>query len=451
MIHKYKLNKFNIVLDVNTGLVYKFDDIAFDILDAFDENGNFNEEKLANIAKGYSDELVSVALLEIKNLISQNLIFSRDNYDYDFIISKYKPVIKSMCLNVSHDCNLKCRYCFASHGNFGGRSSLMSLETACMAIDFLIKKSSGRKKIEIDFFGGEPLINFSVIKQTVEYAEKKAQENSKNIKFTITTNGLLLDDEKISFINKKFSNIVLSLDGRRNINDYMRQRLDGSGTYDILIPKFKKLIKQRNGKNYYIRGTFTRKNLDFLEDLLEIHNLGFDQISLEPVLLEESIDYAIKNKDLSIIFSEYEKMAEFIINLKKKGTNINFFHFMLKNINSPCVIKRIKGCGCGSEYIAITPEGDIFPCHQFVGINKFNLGNLHKNSEKIDNFFGFETPNILSSTKCQACWAKFFCGGGCRANNWNFNKNLNYPYEISCYLEKKRIECSLMIKAALAN
>jgi uncharacterized protein len=450
LIHKYRLGEFNIVVDVNSGSVHVVDNVTYDLLDLCGDC-DFTEprhESLDSLIRNHGEKEVQGAMSEIRFLINARKLFTPDPVPEKFKSSIQMP-IKAMCLNISHDCQLRCKYCFASHGNFGGSRALMSFEIASGAIDFLIKNSGARRNLEIDFFGGEPLMNFGVIEKTVIYAKKMGKTYGKNFRFTLTTNGVALDDEKIDFINSEMSNVVMSLDGRKSINDSMRVNSLGHGCYESIINKFKKLINKRKNKDYYIRGTFTKKNLDFSKDLFSIYNLGFSKISIEPAVLDNKVDFSIGNADLEKIFKEYEKIAYKIIDLKKNGSDIVFFHFVTEIDKSPCIIKRIKGCGCGNEYIAVTPEGDIYPCHQFVGVDKFKMGNITENTFDMNIKECFSTPNIYLNEKCEDCWAKFYCGGGCSANNWNFNKDIKKPYSISCELQKKRTECAVMINCAL--
>jgi uncharacterized protein len=328
---------------------------------------------------------------------------------------------------------------------------LMPFEVAKKAIDFLIEKSQGRHNLEVDFFGGEPLMNFEVVKQVVQYARSIEKEHNKNFRFTITTNGILLTDDKIDFINKEMSNCVLSLDGRKGVNDLLRVRVDGTGSYDSIVPKYQKLVATRGDKDYYARGTFTKHNLDFTNDVLHMAELGFDQISVEPVVSDVKLDYSIKEDDLPRVFEEYERLAQVLIERKKAGKGFNFFHFMLDLDQGPCAIKRLRGCGCGNEYIAITPEGDIFPCHQFVGDDKWKMGNVLDGSFNFDMKRSFAQTNIYSKPECKSCWAKFYCSGGCNANSWQYEGDIHKAHKISCDLEKKRLECAIMIKAAMAD
>lgn len=449
MIHKYKLNGYNIVLDVNSGAVHVVDDLAYDILEYTDENMSeiIGEDAIKSLSKNYSKNDVLDTYKELYELYEAGQLYAKDEYK-KFASMLINSPIKSMCINISHDCNLRCEYCFAAKGDFGTGRELMSLETAKSAIDFIIKNSGNRYNLEVDFFGGEPLMNFEVVKKTIEYARSIEKKNNKNFRFTITTNGLLLTDDKIDFINKEMSNVVLSLDGRKEINDKLRISSNGKGCYDLIVPKYQKLVKERGNKDYYVRGTFTRNNLDFTKDVIEMSELGFDQISIEPVVSEENLDYSIKEKDLPRVFEEYEILAKEIIKRKRNGKCFNFFHFMIDLEQGPCAIKRLRGCSCGNEYVAVTPNGDIYPCHQFVGEEKWKMGNVIENSlnDKIKNEFA--KTNIYTKEKCKNCWAKFFCSGGCNANSWQYEGDISKSHSISCELEKKRIECALMIKAA---
>ncbi len=454
MVHKYTLNGFNIALDVNSGCVHILDDISYEILDYIDENMKkyCPEEIVRKLSDKYSKEDIISSYDELYKLYKDEMLFANDDFLNEAAekLKDYSP-IKAMCLHIAHDCNLRCEYCFASTGDYAaGHRSLMSYEVGKKAIDFLIEKSGNRRNLEVDFFGGEPLMNFEVVKKLVEYGRKREKECGKNFRFTITTNGVLLDDEKIKYINENMHNVVLSLDGRKEVNDKMRKRIDGSGSYDSIVEKYKNFVSQRGVKDYYVRGTFTRNNLDFSKDLMHMVDLGFKQTSIEPVVADESLDYALKEEDLPVIFAEYEKLAKEIIEKRKKGEFFNFFHFMIDLSQGPCVIKRLKGCGSGNEYIAVTPEGDIYPCHQFVGMEEYKMGSVMDKSFDEGIKQKFADANILNKSKCKDCFAKFYCSGGCNANNLLYGGGLDEPYEISCKLERKRIECAIMIKAALA-
>lgn len=446
MIHKYSMNGLFIVLDVNSGAVHVVDEIVYDILDFYKEMPL--DEIILKLKDKYSDEAVKEAYGEIKELEKERLLYTEDIYkDIIPLIEKRDPVVKALCLHIAHDCNLKCKYCFAEEGEYHGKRELMSLEVGKKAIDFLIKASGSRKNLEVDFFGGEPLMNFEVVKGIVEYARSIEKENNKNFRFTITTNGILLNDSIMGYINKNMHNVVLSIDGRKEVNDRMRPRAGGQGSYDNIVPKFRKLAESRNQTDYYVRGTFTRHNLDFGKDVLHLADLGFKQISVEPVVADPSEDYAIKEEDLPVIFKEYENLAKDIIERRKKGEWFNFFHFMIDLTGGPCVTKRLVGCGSGTEYLAVTPGGDLYPCHQFVGQEQFKMGTVDTGVVKKDIRKDFEQCNVYNKPVCQNCWAKFYCSGGCVANSYNSHGDLITPYEIGCEMQKKRIECAIMIKA----
>ncbi len=449
MIHKYSMNGFNIVLDVNSGAVHVVDDIAFEVLDFYKEKSENTYEIIEALKDKYSEKSIMEAIEEISELEKNDTLFSEDIYE-DVIpkIEKRNPVVKALCLHVAHDCNLKCGYCFAEEGEYHGKRSLMSFDTGKKAIDFLIKASGGRKNLEVDFFGGEPLMNFDVVKQIVEYARSVEKENNKNFRFTITTNGILLNDDILEYINQNMHNVVLSIDGRKEVNDKMRVRADGRGSYDTIAPKFKKVAESRNQKDYYVRGTFTRNNLDFSKDVLHLADLGFKQISVEPVVADEKESYSLRKEDLPVLFKEYENLAKEMIKRKKEGGSFNFFHFMIDLTGGPCVTKRLVGCGSGSEYLAVTPEGDLYPCHQFVGMERFKMGNVSKGDVNGKIRAEFENCNVYSKPECKKCWAKFYCSGGCIANSFNTNGDFITPYEIGCELQRKRTECAIMIKVA---
>lgn len=450
MIHKYKLNGYNMVLDVNSGALHVVDDLAYDILDFTDENMQeaLSDEVLGTLSKKYDKNDILETYAELYELYKDGQLYAKDDYE-KFASMMVNSPVKSMCLNISHDCNLRCEYCFAAKGDFGTGRELMPLETAKKAIDFLIEKSANRYNLEVDFFGGEPLMNFDVVKQTVEYARSIEKQHNKNFRFTITTNGLLLTDDKIDFINREMSNVVLSLDGRKEVNDKLRVSPNGQGSFDAIVPKYQKLVKERGDKDYYVRGTFTRNNLDFTNDVIKMAELGFDQLSIEPVVSDEKLDYSIKEADLPRVFEEYETLAKEMIKRKKNGKCFNFFHFMIDLDQGPCAIKRLRGCSCGNEYIAVTPNGDIYPCHQFVGHEQWRMGNVVEStfSDEIKNQFA--KTNIYTKEKCKNCWAKFFCSGGCNANSWQYEGDIAKSHSISCELEKKRLECALMMKAAV--
>ncbi len=452
MIHKYKLGGFNIVLDVNSGGVHIVDEITYNMLDNVEPPfaEKCPEKAMQKLSQFYSVEDIESCYNEIVELYNDGILFSEDDYEKYANYSVASPV-KAMCLNIAHDCNLRCKYCFASTGDFGKGRNLMTFETGKKAIDFMLEKSLDRKNLELDFFGGEPLMNFDVVKQIVEYARSKEAEYDKKFRFTITTNGLLLDDDKMEFINKEMSNVVLSIDGRKSVNDYMRIRVDGSGCYDKIMPAFKKLVSLRGDKEYYVRGTFTKHNLDFADDVFDLYNNGFDQISVEPVVCEATEDYAITEKELPAIFKEYENLAERILENERKGGKFNFFHFMLDLDQGPCAIKRLRGCGCGNDYVAVTPDGDIYPCHQFVGIEEFKMGNIDEGTFNTEIKSYFSKTHVYTKPECKKCWAKFYCSGGCNANNFQYAGDVHNVHKLSCQLMKKRLECAIMLKAFRAG
>lgn len=448
MIHKYAMFGTNIVIDTNSGAVHVFDGLSYEILDYYKEYDR--ETVIEKLSSKYKKENIEEALKEIEELVAEGLLFSPDTYE-EYVTGGYMNTwskdIKALCLHVSHDCNLRCEYCFASTGDFGGERSVMPVETAKKAIDFLIKASGKRKNLEIDFFGGEPLMNFNAVKETVDYARSREEETGKKFRFTITTNALLLKEEHKKYINENIQNIVLSIDGRKETNDRMRYRVDGSGSYDAILPIIRDVAESRNQDNYYVRGTFTRNNLDFAQDVLHLADRGFKQISVEPVVAGKDSGYEIREEDLEFLYNEYEKLAKEYVGRKERGEGFNFFHFMVDLNGGPCLSKRLGGCGAGHEYIAVTPEGDIYPCHQFVGMEEFKMGNVGEGLVKRDIQEQFKRTNVYTKSDCRECWARFYCSGGCAANAYQFNKDLDIPYGIGCALEKKRVECALWIKA----
>ncbi|MBR2040761.1 MAG: thioether cross-link-forming SCIFF peptide maturase [Oscillospiraceae bacterium] len=457
MVHSFYLNGYYIALDVNSGAVHLLDKMAFDLLNKFEDK--LPEECPAEIVKELSEEYSEEDILELYSellgLQNAGQLFSEDDYERFTDMMKGAP-IKSMCLHISHDCNLRCKYCFASTGDFGKGRKLMPVETGKKAIDFLLTHSGNRHNLELDFFGGEPLMNWDAVKEIVDYARSKEEEYNKKFRFTVTTNGVLLNDDNIDYINKEMKNVVLSLDGRKCVNDNMRLTINGKGSYDIFVPKFQKLVEKRlegENKEYYARGTFTKNNLDFAQDVYHIaDDLGFDQLSVEPVIADPSEPYAITEEDLPAIFAEYEKLAvEMIRRKKEEGRCFNFFHFMIDLDQGPCAIKRLRGCGCGNEYVSVTPDGDIYPCHQFVGNDEWKMGNLDDETLDIEMKDKFACSNIYTKEGCKDCWCKFYCSGGCNANNYSFNKDINKPVKLSCEMERKRVECAIMIKVAMAD
>lgn len=452
MIHKYQLNGFYIVLDTNSGGVHLVDAVTYELLDYVNPplSEELPETAVSALSDRYSLDELRDAYAEILELYRQGVLFSEDDYQ-KFADMMVSTPIKSMCLHVAHDCNLRCKYCFASTGDFGRGRKLLDEATGKKAIDFLLENSGTRKNLELDFFGGEPLMNLDVVKAIVKYARSREKEYGKNFRFTITTNGILLDDDTIDFINREMYNIVLSIDGRPEVNDRMRPSPNGKGSYETILPKFRRLVEKRGEGQYYVRGTFTRYNLDFAEDVKHLNEAGFDQISVEPVVADPKLDYALTEADLPAVFAEYERLANHIIAKKKSGEGFNFFHFMLDLNQGPCAIKRLRGCGCGNEYVAVTPDGDIYPCHQFVGMEEWKMGSVFDGVVNQKMKDDFARANVYSKPECQECWAKFYCSGGCNANNFQYAGDVRNPYRLSCEMEKKRLECAIMIQAALAE
>lgn len=451
MIHKYEQNGQYIVLDVCSGGVHVVDELTYKLLDyVAPPFADVCPDEIIAKMDGFDKEDVKECYHELKELYDAKMLFTEDDYE-QYAAMAMKAPIKAMCLHVSHDCNLRCKYCFAQTGDFGGDRMLMKPETGKRAMDFLIKHSANRENLEVDFFGGEPLMAWDTVVETVKYARSIEKQHGKNFRFTITTNGMLLDDEKIDYINKEMSNCVLSLDGRKEVNDNIRPTPNGKGSYDIIVPKYQKLVAERGDKEYYVRGTFTKYNLDFTDDVMHLNELGFDQISVEPVVTDPELPYALTESDLPAIAEEYEKLSKILIERKKNGTSFNFFHFMIDLDQGPCAIKRLRGCSCGNEYVAVTPEGDIYPCHQFVGMDEWKMGSVLDDSIDHKMKKMFSKANIYSKEECANCWAKFYCSGGCNANNMQYNNTIFKPHKLSCALEQKRLECAIMIKAALAD
>ncbi len=462
MVHQYKNNGYNIILDVNSGAVHVVDDVVYDIIEEYkkttvDADGRITDDKKQKLIQAFSGKYekadIEEACEEIAELAGQGKLFTKDIYEpYIDSFADRPTVVKALCLHIAHDCNLACRYCFAEEGEYHGRRAMMSFEVGKKALDFLVANSGSRKNLEVDFFGGEPTMNFEVVKQLVEYGRSIEKEHNKNFRFTLTTNGILLDDEIMEFANKEMSNVVLSIDGRKEINDLMRPTRNNHGSsYDIIMPKFKKFAESRNQYNYYVRGTFTHNNLDFSKDVLHLADEGFEQISVEPVVAKPTDDYAIREEDLPQIFEEYDTLAAELVKRKKEGRGFNFFHFMIDLDGGPCVAKRLSGCGSGCEYLAVTPWGDLYPCHQFVGEEKFIMGNVDDGIVRTDIRDEFKACNVYSKDKCRNCFAKFFCSGGCAANSYNFNGTINDTYDVGCEMQRKRVECAIMIKAAMAD
>ena len=451
MIHQYKSNGYNIVLDVESGAVHVVDDITYDVISLYE--GNSADEIVSKLKSSYNMDEIRECISEVKELVEDGQLFTEDIYEpfVEKFKEKRQTVVKALCLHIAHDCNLACKYCFAEEGEYHGRRALMSFEVGKKALDFLVANSGNRVNLEVDFFGGEPLMNWDVVKQLVAYGRSLEKPDNKKFRFTLTTNGVLLNDEVMEFVNKEMSNVVLSLDGRKEVNDRMRPFRTGKGSYDLIVPKFQKLAESRNQTNYYIRGTFTRNNLDFSEDVKHFADLGFKQMSIEPVVGPEEDPYSIREQDLPQIMEEYDKLALEYIDRYKKENGFNFFHFMIDLTQGPCVYKRLSGCGSGTEYLAVTPWGDFYPCHQFVGNEDFLMGNVDEGIIKPEIVKEFGNCNVYSKEKCKNCFAKFYCSGGCAANSYNFHGTINDAYDIGCEMQRKRVECSIMIKAALAD
>ena len=451
MIHKYKLGGYNSVLDVNSGGVHVVDELTYDLLDNVEPPfaEECPEKVVEKLMRFYDREDILSCYREIVELYEQKILFSPDDYEKFAALSVAAPV-KAMCLLVAMDCNLRCDYCFAGTGDYCLGRKVMSFDVGKKALDFLLENSGTRDHLEVDFFGGEPLLNWKVVKQLVEYGRSKEEEYGKKFRFTLTTNGTLLDDEKTEFINREMQNVVLSIDGRKEVTDRMRHRLDGKSTYEMIVPKFLDLARKRGDKEYYVRGTFTKYNLDFSDDIFHLHDIGFDQISVEPVVGNHDEPYSITEKELPKVFSEYERLTDRILENDKNGKHFNFFHFMIDLDQGPCAIKRLRGCGCGNDYVAITPDGDIYPCHQFVGKTEYHMGNILTGEFNKEIKKTFAKTHIYNKPDCKVCWARFYCSGGCSANNYEYMGDIAKAHKISCEIEKKRLECAIMVKAAHA-
>ncbi len=449
MIHRYQKKGLNFVLDVNSGAVHLLDDISYAVSGLLDENmGDTCPQGIIDALPDYTADEIREVYDELYELKKAGQLFAQDDY---IDVSRYIPVnapVKALCLHVAHDCNLRCKYCFASTGDFGQGRKIMPPEIAKKAIDFVIARSGVRHNIEVDFFGGEPLMAWDTVTQTVDYARSLEEKYNKKFRFTITTNGLLLDEDKRKYINENMDNCVLSLDGRREVNDEFRKTVAGTGSYDTIVPKFKALVDERDPNlDYYARGTFTSHNLDFAEDVLSIADAGFDRLSVEPVTADPGCGYDLTEDDLPKIEAEYDRLTDIMLERKKEGKPFTFFHFMVDLDQGPCVVKRLRGCGAGYEYVAVTPDGDIYPCHQFVGKDEFKQGSVLDQSFNMDIAQKFAGMNIYSRPKCQKCWAKFYCSGGCSAANYNMNHDMNDSYDLGCEMERKRLECAIYLKA----
>ena len=452
MIHQYKLNGFNIVLDSYSGAVHCVDDLSYDIIEQYQEKSKEEiKQEMLEKYKEIKESDIEETFEEIENLIKTGKLFSKDIYEgKNLDLKKRDSVVKALCLHIAHTCNLNCEYCFAGQGKYHGEDALMSFEVGKQALDFLVKNSGTRKNLEVDFFGGEPLVNFEVVKQLVKYARSIEKENNKHFRFTLTTNGVLLNDDVIDFLNEEMDNVVLSLDGRKEINDAKRKNINGDGSYDIIVPKFKKFVEKRGNKEYYMRGTFTRNNLDFTNDIFHMADLGFTELSMEPVVSSEETDYSLREEDLDKIYEQYEILAKEMIKRRREGNPFTFYHYMIDLSGGPCIYKRITGCGSGTEYLAVTPNGDFYPCHQFVGDKKFLMGNVKDGIANKELRDEFKLCNVYSRKECKDCWAKLYCSGGCSANSYHTTGSINNVYDFGCKLFRKRIECAIMVKIAEA-
>ena len=447
LIHKFKQGGKCFVLDVNTGAVHIVDELVYDLVD--DNRLRSKEELVADFGAKYVADVVEEADEELQELVAEGILYTEDQYE-DIAHSSMddRDYIKAVCLNIIHACNLRCKYCFADEGEYNGHKGKMSLETAKKAIDYVVKRSGPRKNIEIDLFGGEPTMMMDTIKEIIAYARENEAKWNKRIRFTMTTNATLLTDEMMDYMDKELENIILSIDGRKEVNDKVRIRFDGKGSYDQILPNIKKMVAKRDKtKSHTVRGTFTRENLDFYEDVKMMVDEGFREISIEPVVLEDGHPLALRKEDLPKIFESYDKLYDELVQKKAEGKEFNFYHFKVDLNGGPCVYKRISGCGAGFEYVAITPQGEVYPCHQFVGKEEYKLGSIYDDSYNADLGMSFKKAHIYNKPKCRNCWARFYCSGGCQANNIAFNNDINNPYDIGCQMQKKRIECAIALKA----
>ena len=451
MVHQYKLNGYNIVLDSESGSVHTVDDVAYDVIALYDNTPPEDIVDIITKRHNVTREDVLETLGDIDTLKREHQLFTRDLFTNQAQLFKERQsVVKAICLHVAHACNMTCGYCFAGEGKYHGESAIMSYEVGRRAMDWLVENSGGRHNLEVDFFGGEPLLNFEVVKKLVAYGRSREKECDKNFRFTLTTNGMLLDDEVIEFANKEMSNVVISLDGRKSVNDTMRKTHEGGGTYDAILPVFHKLVKTRNQQNYYMRGTYTHYNTDFASDVIHMADLGFKELSIEPVVADPQAPYALQESDIPKLLSEYERLAAEMLERKRegKGRDFTFYHYMIDLTGGPCIVKRISGCGVGTEYVAITPSGDLYPCHQFVGDENFLLGNIYDGITNTSVCDQFKSCNVYSHKECSDCFAKLYCSGGCAANAYHTTGSITGVYDLGCQLHKKRIECAIMLKVA---
>ena len=454
MIHSYKLGGLNIVLDICSGSVHVVDEVAYDIIGLYESESKDNIislmlEKYADREDVTKEEL-ELCFEDIEELKAQGKLFSEDTFEpmAGDLKKKSAGIVKALCMHIAHTCNLNCSYCFASQGKYHGDRAMMSFEVGKQAFDFLIANSGTRRNLEVDFFGGEPLMNFDVVKELVAYARSIEKEHGKNFRFTLTTNGVLIDDDVIDFANKEMSNVVLSLDGRKEVHDRFRVDYNGKGSWEKIVPKFQKLVEAREGKNYYMRGTFTHHNPDFLEDIKEMLSLGFKELSMEPVVCAADDPSALTDDDLPVVMKQYEDLAELMLKKHKEGDGFTFYHYMIDLKGGPCIYKRISGCGSGTEYMAVTPWGDLYPCHQFVGEEKYRLGDVWKGVTNTDIQNEFAECNVYTREECRKCWARLYCSGGCAANAYHATGSVKGIYATGCELFKKRMECAIMLEVA---
>jgi uncharacterized protein len=453
MIHQYKLNEYNIVLDTYSGAVHVVDDLAYEII-ALYETTSAEEIETIMLEKYTHDSDISVGdiqetIADVEELKNSGQLFTEDEYkNLSIDLRNRQTYVKALCLNVAHTCNLSCEYCFASQGKYSGNRAIMSYEVGQKAIDYLLENSGHHRNLDVDFFGGEPLMAWKVVKQIVAYARSKEKEYKKTFRFTFTTNGMLLSDEVTDFLNQEMYNVVLSLDGRKEVHDRLRKTVTGKGSYDHIVPKFQEFVEKRGEKEYYVRGTYTHNNVDFTNDIFHIADLGFDKLSMEPVICDPREPYALTEEDLPEIYNQYEILAKEMIKREEKGNGFTFYHYMLDLSEGPCIQKRISGCGSGTEYLAVTPWGELFPCHQFVGDEEYSMGNIWDGITKPETQVQFKESNCYSKPECQDCWAKLYCSGGCPANALHATGSLNGTYDFSCDIFRKRIECSMMVKVA---
>lgn len=450
-VHCFDFDNTKIIMDINSGAVHEVDLITWEYVHNFIEaNGDVSlvEKKLMN--KDFQAQEIKEVGAELADLMKQGLLFSSDSALQGYQVTP-QPIVKALCLHVAHDCNLRCQYCFAGTGNFGGERTMLDLHTGKKAIDFILEASGQRKNCEIDFFGGEPLLNFQVVKDLVAYGKEAASKKGKNLKFTLTTNGVLLNDEVTEFLNQHEIAVVLSLDGRQEVNDRMRTFVNGTGSYEVILPKIKNLVESRNNENYFVRGTFTNKNIDFAQDVKHLVDSGFSLVSVEPVVAEGDVDYAFTEADMPKLKEEYEKLTRIFLEYYQSDKAFSFFHFNLDLRKGPCLPKRLSGCGAGHEYLAVSPEGDLYPCHQFVGKEEFKIGSVWSGVENKLIGQQFQHAHVLNKPECMDCWARFLCSGGCHANAIDFTGSLTEPYKIACDLEKKRLECAIYLQVKLAE